>query len=319
MMQRRHRVLVFLCFVSVFSCQKLPDLSNNDGIPANPEAVTSAMVEAWGDQTQEELQDSVEGAKIRKCETVAFSKSAQFFTQPSKEFEIQLFQVTKIALAQQNVEGQIINLRNVDVIVRKQDVSDNSVQKPIITTQHTYGFQVSPRTATDFSAMANDLNPLMRSSEFHANSGPEPLSVDYFVGYAFICNHNPKENWKPYCYNLRTWQSVEAAPLINPDPACLGIPNCKINVNNVAFDLVSEVHDEQEGKTTRQKTLIHLKFTRDVPFLSRLVSACFQGMGKYRNQPYVATVCTDVINFTQGIESDSTCPFDEESANLLSK
>lgn len=294
------RLLCLMALVSSLSCQKLPDLSNDDGTPASPDAVTTAMIEAWGDQSQQELQESLEGAKIKKNEKVWFSKTAQLYAQPPREFEAQLFQVDEISLGQTTIDGEVINYRQVDITVAKQSIGENGGQSPVIT-QHDYKFAIAPKAAaTAESIVANVLQPLA-GSQLRAQSSPEALSIDYFIGYALACNARPEYKWKPYCYNLRSWKSVEAAPMFTREkPNCRDLPNCQINVSNIAYDLVSEVIDEDTGSTARQKTKIHLKFSKDLPFLSRLVSACFQGMGKYNNQPYVATVCTEVSDFERG-------------------
>src|SRR5690606_1443826 len=129
-----------------------------------------------------------------------------------------------------------------------------------------------------------------------------PLSIHHASFYATICMPNENIQWKPFCYNLRSWEAQEPVP---PEVAkrkdaenkCEGIVNCIMNVRYVAFDLVTEVFDEEKGAMTRMKQIIQMKFSSDVPLLSRLLSVCYQGIGTYKKQPYVATICTDVMDF----------------------
>jgi hypothetical protein len=287
MMKKRHRA-VLLTLILVWACQEAPDLANDDGIPASAESVRDAVRDAWGPE-------EFDGATIMKNEKAWFSRTAQLFAQPPREFEISLQDVKDIQIVPETENGVTTNYRDVHILVSKKDVSEGST-KPQIDQLFTYRFDVLEPAPTP---VANPSEAITYDQS--QQDAIEPISLHTYVLYATACFHDETIDWKPYCYNLKTSESLEPAPyFVAQKPDCGGLKDCKMKVTKISYDLVSELADSETGRVTRQKNIIVLKISRDLPYLSRFVSVCFQGMGSFNQQPYVATVCTDVVDFERG-------------------
>ena len=288
MMKRYHRAIL-LALIVVSACQKTPDLETDDGIPATPESVRDAVKAAWGEE-------NFDGVAIKKNEKAWFSKSVTLFNQPSREIEISLHDVKDIEMVSETENGVTSNFRDVHILVSKKDVSDGANSKPQLDQIFTYRFD-----ATDPQPVqAEHPSEAITYEEGHQNS-VEYISLHNYILYATACFQNEDIQWRPYCYNLKSTETLEPAPYyIAQKPNCGGLPDCKMRVTQINYDLVSEYADPSSGRVSRQKNLITLKISRDLPYLSRFVSLCFQGMGSFNKQPYVATVCTDVVDFDRG-------------------
>ena len=294
------RLIVILIAFSVTSCLELPDLKNNDGTPASATEIRAKFVWAWGeDPATHNFADHFDGAAINLNEVVSLSKTVAIVGTAPREYEQQSMKM-HAALDSVDDSGQPANEYRVAIVT--SSTADSNNQKPPIVTEHGYFF---PKSTSANSVSISSFSPqnfFQSLSDVHALSGEAPnLSVHNMLTYLLACRPDPASGWNPTCYNLKTWTSVEAAPVfLQREPGCGGLVNCQMNVRHLAYDLVSEVNDAQNGTRVRMKTLIHLQMSPDVPYLSRLTSLCFQGLGKFESTPYVATVCTDVTRFERG-------------------
>ncbi len=290
--------VIFIAF-PMTSCLELPDLKNDDGAQASASEIRAKFVWAWGEDPQSHnFKDHFDGAEINVNEVVSLSKTVAIIGAAPREYEQQSMKMHAV-LDSVDESGQPANEYRVAIVTAS--ASDGNNQKPIIT-EHGYLF---PKYTTANMASIAAFSPqkfFNSLSYVHALSGEAPnLSVHNMLTYLLACRPDPASGWNPTCFNLRTWTSVESAPVfLQKEPGCGGLSNCQMNVRHVAYDLVSEVIDEQNGTRVRMKTLIHVQMSPDVPYLSRLTSLCFQGLGKYEGTPYVATVCTDVTRFERG-------------------
>jgi hypothetical protein len=308
MTKKRVFYVFSLIFVLGISCTrlKLPDLTDDDGTPSTPEAVRNAMIDAWVAGGS----DKAEGEQIKCDETAGFSKTVQLFTGDPKEIELMLQQIHNIEIKNEVEDGVNKTFRDITLLASTMDVSDGDYNKKAETLQYPYRFEISQPSSTSLAAngiKGNAFEAYMASKKADfktmSSNGAEYISLYNWLSYATACFPSPQYSWKPECYNLRTWDSVEDAPeFVRKKQDCGGLPNCKMNIKNVAYDLVAEVKDADNGSISRQKTIFTLKFSKDVPYLSRLVSACYQGLGKYQDQPYIATICTDVNDFNRGTD-----------------
>lgn len=274
MIQKINRLIV-VCLILVCACQKMPDLSNNDGTPVSAEDVYNAFYDAWGN-------DNLDAEQIRVNEKVWLSKSFQLFNANVQEVGQYAYTVLRKADETEDINGTPTLLRNVYIAATMKDLTDPSSENTL-TRELKLGFNVpSPSVSNEMSAQSIE---------------PEPISIQNVMAYMTACIPDPKNGWNPSCFNLKTWDSVGTAPDLNKN-GCPGLTNCKINIRNISFDLVSTT--SANGTQTRHKTSFKFKFTRDLPYLSRLVSLCFQGMGAYNKQPFVATVCTEVTDYDPG-------------------
>lgn len=293
------RWALILAAFSLTSCLKIPDLKNDDGAQASAREIRAKFVWAWGEDPQShDFKDHFDGAEINVNEVVSLSKTVAIIGTTQREYEQQSMKMHAV-LDSVDESGKPANEYRIAIVTAL--ASDGNNQKPIVT-EHGYLF---PKYTAVNTATISSFSPQKffdSLSDVHALSGEAPnLSVHNMLTYLLACRPDPASGWNPTCYNLRTWTSVEPAPVfLQKEPGCGGLSNCQMNVRHVAYDLVSEVNDEQNGTRVRMKTLIHVQMSPDVPYLSRLTSLCFQGLGKYQDTPYVATVCTDVTRFERG-------------------
>jgi hypothetical protein len=279
------RVLLLAFLLSLSGCPELPNMKDDDGAPASANDVQKTMVWAWGS-------DALDGHEILVNESVSLSKTAQIIGGAASEFEAQTLIVHDIDNKAVDSQGNPVNQYNILIGTASPPVDGN--QKPPIWTDHPYEFPRSTTsTAQSFGGVLQKIQSGPGIFSVHTMDATAPnLSIHNMLTYYKACEPAPQYNWFPSCFNLRSWTSLEPAPLFllnNPkEPNCGGLKNCQMNVNHVAFDLVSEVYDQEHNSTNRVKTLFHLQFSPDVPYLSRLVSLCFQGL----NQPvhFVSTV-----------------------------
>lgn len=266
---------------------ELPDMKNDDGPRVDPSAVEKAMDWAWG-------ADTFDGSQNKVNDIVGFTKSVQLYGQSPHAIQLEALRVVNVSNQLQDPDGY--TYRNVTLAVTRLDLTKENSQA--VTKEYPpYPFferSLSLNTQ-QFGLKAN-----LTEHQIQATSSDAPyLSIHNYIIYSQACYANA--NWNPSCHNLSYWETVEdPPPFVKNDPQCRGLSPCQIRVRYVQFDLVSEVEDESRGSLIRQKTLMRMKFSPDVPYLARLLSLCYQGTGKYENQPYVATVCNDVDNFIPG-------------------
>ena len=263
--------IIFIAFL-VASCLKLPDLKNDDGAQASASEIRAKFVWAWGEDPQSHnFKDHFDGAEINVNEVVSLSKTVAIIGAAPREFEQQSMKMHAI-LDSVDESGQPANEYRVAIVTASS--SDSNNQKPPIVTEHGYLF---PKYTAANTASISSFSPQQffnSMSDVHALSGEAPnLSIHNMLTYLLACRPDPASGWNPTCYNLRTWTSLEPAPVfLQKEAGCGGLTNCQMNVRHVAYDLVSEVNDEQNGTRLRLKTLIHVQVSPDVPYLSRLTS-----------------------------------------------
>ncbi len=292
------RLLVICIAFSMTRCMKVPALENNDGALATPTEIYSKFVWAWGeDPAKKDFRDKFDGAEINLNEIVSLSKTVEIIGSAPREYEQQSMKMHTV-LNTIGQDGLPKNEFRMAIVTALN--SGGTTQKPIFTE---YGYLFDKASTLSGANATSAKQDIIKSlSQVHSLGGEAPnLGVHNMVGYLLACAPEPQSNWFPSCYNLRAWTSLEPAPVfLRNETGCGGLVNCQMNVRHVAYDLVTDVNDEKTGSRLRMKTLIHLQMSPDVPYLSRLTSLCFQGLGKYEDIPYVATVCTDVTRFERG-------------------
>ncbi len=94
-------------------------------------------------------------------------------------------------------------------------------------------------------------------------------------------------------HNLITANSVEAPPLaVQQQANCGGIPNCKIKVSKVAFDMLV-----WNNPTTPDKIHREFAISGDVPFFANVMSQCDSLLVPVGKIKTFVTLCSDVTNF----------------------
>src|SRR5688500_7350465 len=97
MIKKLNRLLV-MALILVCACQKVPDLTANDGTPATPEEVYNSFVNAWCD-------DDLDAAQINVNEKVWLSKSFQLFNSNVQEVGQYVYTVLRKAAETEDING----------------------------------------------------------------------------------------------------------------------------------------------------------------------------------------------------------------------
>lgn len=99
-------------------------------------------------------------------------------------------------------------------------------------------------------------------------------------------------------HNLRTSFATVAPPKAVADqPNCLGIPDCKIRMNHVAFDQVI-----WDANNKGEKIALEFSISEDVPYLANLMNKCATLMASLNNSDAASSrvlvrQCSPVLNF----------------------
>lgn len=112
----------------------------------------------------------------------------------------------------------------------------------------------------------------------------------------------PEEGWNVTCHNLKVKNEVVPAPeLVSKQEGCQGLPDCKMNLKHVSFDLVV-VGQNEDGSSRQDKVNYQVTVSPDAPYLSRLMTFCYRGVvtvAPAGNQ-YLVKICDKVKNFQRG-------------------
>lgn len=267
-------MLALLSFTTISSCMKVPNLEENDGPEVPVEQVQSALTTAWG--------------------------SAQPDSILLNEFS---YLEKDIALS--DMTGRLV-LREGKTV---QKIEENGTDKTYTIVQQTEEFtdnnQSKISTDQRVITVKKSGDPITAAQKFlKIASGPiRPnslgISLETFFNLLLICKKDV--GWDVTCHNLKTWDSLEDPPApIKQSADCRGLKNCKISKKNISFDLILNTVDEATNTKSRQKILYTAKISPDVPYLSRLMDYCIQGLMDLNKQKFPVTICHSIKDFQAG-------------------
>lgn len=297
---------LILLFVLCSGClKKPPELSIDDGEPANIAAVEDALANGFG---------NVNPLQIKLNEFVSLAQTQQIYDLPERigfqsGTSVQKREVfpdrVDYTFIQQLVEYDSGQNQKSSTSQRKISISTGAVQ-PMDVSQHPTIqfcrsiFNSSQNTASNsMSALeqkrmvaekikANLVRPL--------NERNSPISLESFCSVALACEMVGQ------CFNFETYTSFETPPSAVANSAnCQNIPDCKLRVVTTKFAFVFMDVDSQ-GNELRNKILYEIKLSPETPYLSRLLSQCRQGIVPIDKTTKVyAKICDKVTDFLPGI------------------
>lgn len=262
-MKKTRLILASALCLSFLGCMKKPSLEDDDGTPASADQVQNAIVAAWG---------QVSPLTISNGEFSYLEKDMAIGDMPARV----IFQEGKTVQAVSETETE----KTYTILQQIAEIDSNNQQK-LSTSERTVRITKSAQIVSD---------PLQMMST------ALPLSVEIAQQLLYTCVRD--KDWDANCYNLKTWDSLEAAPsAVASREGCEGLPNCQWRQKNVAFDLVLKTKDEKTGVTSKTKASYTIKMSPDAPYLSRLTEFCYQGIGTASGTHFPVLICHKIKNF----------------------
>ncbi|WP_413290037.1 hypothetical protein [Bdellovibrio sp. HCB337] len=290
--------LLILSLLASTSCLKPPALDTDNGPVATHTEVQKAILEAWDD--------------------------ADFHETRQGEF-LYIEQDNRISTLEPRVvykEGSDVKTRVVDnanqTIAYKFEIQSTEVQgngsfKPITVVEDnmvvpitTPVLNVPTEQPAQQTAAFPDSVEALQQSMANGSVGLYSSRVrNHFIAVFTIENMLlacvKDKDWDVTCHNLEVTEGMRAPPIgVSSQPNCGGIPNCLIRYKKIAFDLVVNLKDEETGEVHPERVNYELVLSPDVPYLSRLLDFCYQGMVPTQGQKVLVKMCNKVKNFVQG-------------------
>lgn len=261
------------------SCMKKPELDDNDGASASAVDVQRSLLKAW---------NNADANSIKVQEFAFLEKTLKISSLNPRQTLKEGITVSQI---EQTADHNLIHL-----LRQTEEFADNNESKLSTTEQIlsvTRQNSVQPEGFEILQSLEAMSPPLKQAS-----AGTD-LGVQVLTGLLSSCISS--KDWDVNCYNLRYDEFLSAPPdLVAAKPNCDGIPNCKINMRRVRFDLVLNTVEADGHTKVKQKALYTISFSPDLPYLSKMTEWCYQGLGTLQNQKIPVKFCQNLLDFRRG-------------------
>jgi len=295
MMQTLRRISLLVVLIAATSCLKPPSESDDNGQEAPTIDVQKAIVNGWGSADFEEikLNEFLYIEQDQKISTldpkVVYKEASQVIARSETADTIDLKFLVR-SQAMENGSFKPVTSIESDLSIGKS--------KPSVTSGE------AATSAEQGTALPNSIEDLQKSMADGSVGLRSGNGLNHYIGKLNVinmlsaCVKGP--NWDATCYNLRVSEGVMSPPTgVSSQQNCGGIPNCQIRYKKVGFDLVVNLQGD-DGNTHTEKVLYDMTFSPDVPFLSRLMEFCYQGMVPTASQKVLVKICNRVQNFQPG-------------------
>lgn len=287
--------LPLLLLVAATSCLKPPSLSDDNGPEVPADEVQKAVLSAW---------DRADFNSIKLNEFLYIEQDQKISTLDPKVVYKEATQVI----------GRTENTDSIDYkfLIRSQAM-ENGNFKPVTSYEDNISVtKTSPSvtntasaSSADGTAVPNSVEELQKSMANGSVGLRAGSGTNHFLGVLTVQNMLSAcvkgDNWDVTCHNLRTSEGVMSPPTgVSGQQNCGGIPNCQIRYKKVSFDLVVKFAEEGSGNIRTEKVVYDMTFSPDVPYLSRLLEFCYQGMVPTATQKVLVKLCNRVQNFEPG-------------------
>lgn len=204
-------------------------------------------------------------------------------------------------------------LTRTGISVTRKEIVGNQIQFYYVEDKIEYdlsGGGNDRRITRDFQECLNKDSLEIENCTALSASSLKPISEQKYRGQLdlmSIIKAYTEEDARVSYHNLSVTRSLEDPPdLVRNFENCMDIPNCKIRVIHINYDVVDWTTEEGE------KIAVRLKISPDVPYLSRVMEKCQQGSipvpqnGEPESEAprYLLTFCDTVRNFRFGSTSN---------------
>lgn len=295
MIRRLSPALLILVLVVATSCLKPPSQSDNNGPVVAADQVQEAVLKGW---------DNADFNSIQLNEFLYVEQDQKISTLESKVVYKEATQVI----------GRTENADTIDYkfLIRSQAMENGSF-KPVTAYENDISMpktspsmtEPPPATAGQKAAFPDSVATLQESMANGSVGLRSGSGNNHFLGVLTVQNMLSacvrSENWDVTCHNLKTSEGVMLPPAtVASRENCGGIPGCQIRFKKVAFDLVVNFTEENTNTVRSEKVIYEMTFSPDVPYLSRLMEFCYQGMVPTATQKVLVKICNKVQNFEVG-------------------
>lgn len=292
----RRSALLVLMVLAATSCLKAPSESDDNGPAVAADEVQKAILAAWdnADFTSIKLNEFLYVEQDQKISTldpkVVYKEASQIIAR-TETTDTVTYKFLIRSQAMENGNFKPVTSYESDIEAVK---SSPSVTGSPLTTASIEG-KALPKSV-------EELQKSMANGSVGVRSG---TGNNHYLGVLTIQNMLGAcvkgENWDATCHNLRVSEGVMSPPTgVSSQQNCGGIPDCQIRYKKVAFDLVVNFKDEDSGNTRTEKVIYEMTISPDVPYLSRLLEFCYQGMVPTASQKVLVKLCNRVQNFELG-------------------
>lgn len=306
--------------LSATSCLQPPSKSDTHGPEVPVEQVQEAILKAWDDAEFHSVQQGEylyieQDQKISNLEPrVVYKEGTQVLERKLTETTIDYKMLIRSTSLKDGVFEPVTSLE------------DNiSIDRPSELQSQSYPAHLNPAFAPALRSFENNIeaageNQMPTSVEALQKSMQDGTvgvrsgqGRNHFLGIVAVNNMLgacvKEDGWDVTCHNLQVSEGVRSAPTgVSSKPDCGGIPNCEIRYKKVSFDLVLKVPAVDDKPAREEKVIYDMVFSPDVPFLSRLMDFCYQGMVPAGTQKVLIKLCNRVQYFEPGV---APAPFTE--------
>lgn len=289
--------VLILSLLAGTSCLKPPALDEDNGPQASSVEVQEAILNAWN--------------------------NADFNTTRKGEF-LYIEQDNRISTLEPRVvykEGSEVKSRTVNNAeqtisykfeIQASEIEGNGSFKPITVMEDDLTVPITTPTVTippvqsqQKAIFPDSVEALQKSMAKGSvglySSAPRNHFLAVYTIQNMLLACVKDKDWDVSCHNLEVVKGVRPPPIgVASQPNCGGISNCLVNYTKIAFDLVVNLTDTTTGETHPERVHYELVLSPDVPYLSRLLDFCYQGMVPTQGQKVLVKMCNKVKNFVQG-------------------
>lgn len=285
----KSRLPLLLLSLALASCIKKPNIEDENNTPVVTEKIEENLVNAWGPS---------DPMSIEKGEFNYQEKTVQIANLRPQLILQKALTVTDI---EEKPNQKLFHL----VIQAKEYVDSN--QSKLSTRERVIGVSRTSLAEVKkmFSLQVKSLNEAASKPSSTETEDPPPIQslaeeteisqigYELFLGLLRICDI---EGFK--CYNLKKESfEIPAPALVQQRPNCLELPNCKILLNRISFDIIHEEYDPEKKVTTKTKVNYQTELSPQAPFFSRLFSFCYSGIAETPQQKVPVQVCMRTEDF----------------------
>ncbi|MEK6773574.1 MAG: hypothetical protein AABY64_06520 [Bdellovibrionota bacterium] len=295
----RFSKIIGLSLITFFvnsSCMKVPKMEEDLGPLVEADEIADKMVTAWGNTSLEQ---------VAKDDFLATEKTIKISTlEPHLTLRkgMTVTRLEDVTLDDQTSARYIHMLVQSEEIIQGQESKLSTREKKIGYRKETADRSANTENTASthvLNEMARDFAINLKSNTAHTKDIEDEIQLspyEMFRGIFFLCSQEGVE-----CYKLETEQIEEdVTEEIRADATCRGIAGCRWKLTRVQLVAFITDTDPTTNTETKSKAIIKLKISKDLPFLSRLVEYCYEGITTYQSQKFPVSVCHKLKDFQRG-------------------
>jgi hypothetical protein len=282
--------------LSATRCLQAPSSTDDNGPVVAASDVQTAILNGWG---------HADFASALKDEYLYIEQDQKISTLEPRVVYKESTQITNRV-----IDPEDAKYLKYTMLIRSTSL-ENGTFKPITSSEDEFSVlntdppMTAPETAENAAKFPDSMEALQKSMQNGTVGLLSGEPRNHFLGIMAVqnmllsCVKGP--NWDVTCHNLQISEGVRSAPTgVASRPDCGGIPDCKIRYKEVSFELVVNLPATAEQEARSEKVVYDMVFSPDVPYLSRLLDFCYQGMIPTANQKVLIKICNRVQNFEHG-------------------